>query len=313
MSEVKVPEVPMLGSIPTSNPKALFATLVSDESDLQAVKMMVNSKRTFAGRFANSPTIIFTLIEIGNPFSEFPEVNVVGIHQPPTLAECLFGAKVLACKVAEETARQEGRVLIWIDPACLLLRPPEQLLLTPPHKAALRPVHIMNIGQPVGQPLNGFWRQIYDATGNRMPDYSLQSYIDAVEILPYFNTHCFSLDSSLGICAKWMATLDRLWNDETFLPHFSNSLQRVFLFQAVLSAVITSSLDRNEIHLLSPDYSYPYHLQAKIPPEKQAKRLEELTCVVYEEESIHPHNLRDIEVIEPLKSWLRAHAAVGVE
>jgi hypothetical protein len=54
-------------------------------------------------------------------------------------------------------------------------------------------------------------------------------------------------------------------------------------------------------------------LQAKIPPEKQAKRLEELTCVVYEEESIHPHNLRDIEVIEPLKSWLRAHAAVGVE
>jgi len=63
-----------------------------------------------------------------------------------------------------------------------------------------------------------------------------------------------------------MATLEELWIDETFKSYLTDSLHRIFLFQAVLSAVITSSLNWEEIRLLTPDYSYPYHLRAKIPP-----------------------------------------------
>lgn len=272
--------------------------------------MSQSSKRAFAGGLSSSPALVYTLVEVGDTFSEFPEVSVAGIHHPASLAGCLFSAKVLACKLAEEAAHQAGKVMIWIDPACLLLRPPMQFLLTPPHKAAFRPVHITNVGQPAGQPLSGFWQQIYQATGNRIPDYTLQSHVDAREILPYFNTHCFSLDPSQELCSKWMATLEELWIDETFKSHLTDSLHRIFLFQAVLSAVITSFLNQEEIRLLTPDYSYPYHLQAKIPSEKRVKRLNELTCAAYEDESIHPDNLREIEVIEPLASWLREQVGI---
>lgn len=288
----------------------LFSTLITDEADLQSAEILVKSKHAFAGAFSKSPMQVYSTIEVGDAFCDFPEVTVVVIREPDTLTGCLFGSKVFACSLAEEAARMGARTLIWIDPACLLLRPPLSFRLSAPHKVAFRPVHIMNIGQPSGEPVNDFWRQLYLITGNRIPSFSLQSFVDAKEIFPYFNNHCFSLDPSFGLCSKWLSTLERLWNDETFKPLVSDSPHRLFLFQAVLSAIITSLLDQEEILLLPPDYSYPYHLQAAIPVEKRTMLLNELTCVVYEEESLHPINLHGIGVNEPLTTWLSRHIKI---
>ena len=102
-----------------------------------------------------------------------------------------------------------------------------------------------------------------------------------------------------------MSKLEEIWKDKPFIQSLVEPAQRIFLFQAVLSAIITSKLTQDEIRILSLDYSYPYHMQQKIPPAKQAGRINELTCVVYEEESIHPDDLINIRVDEPLSSWLR--------
>jgi len=75
---------------------AVFATLVSDETDLCSVKLMLNSKRSFAGGFSSLPALVYTLVEVGDTFSEFPEVGVVGIHHRASHAKCLFSAKALA-------------------------------------------------------------------------------------------------------------------------------------------------------------------------------------------------------------------------
>lgn len=300
----------MVNSESATGDDGLFATLVTDEKDLISAVLLVNSKRAFAGPLSSSSFQIYSTIEVENVFSSIEEIKTVFLMPPKTLAGCLFGAKVFACKEAEAAAHQMGKTLIWIDPACLLVGSPMRFILSFPYKAAFRPVHITNVGQPVSEPLSGYWRQIYSATGNRVPNYSLQSFIESEEILPYFNTHCFSLDPSLGLCSKWMATLEQLLTDKTFTLHLSNSLHGIFLFQAVLSAVITANLNQDEICLLPPDYSYPYHLQERIPPDKRVNRLNELTCVVYEEESIHPGNLRGIEVIEPLASWLKEQVSI---
>lgn len=284
--------------------KGLFATLVTDESELQSAVLLVKSKRAFAGALSSSRFLIFTTIEVGEAFSDFPEVGIIVFKPPEKLAGCLFGEKVAACRLAEEEAQLSGKTLIWIDPCCLLLRQPSEFIFEPPHKAALRPVHITNIGQPVQEPLSDYWRKIYSATGNHLPDFSIQSFIDGEDILPYFNTHCFSMDPSIGLCANWLMTLENLWKDPSVHACLSDIPHRVFLFQAVLSAVVTSHLHQDEILILPSDYSYPYHLHTMVPPEKGVRRMNELTCVVYEEESLNPGNLRGIKVDEPLASWL---------
>jgi hypothetical protein len=299
----------MVRSVFDSSDECFFATLVTDESELRSAVLLVESKRAFAGALSGSCFLVFTTIEVGEAFSDFPEAGIFVIESPDKLAGCLFGEKVSACQLAEEKAQIAGKTLIWIDPCCLLLRQPSEFLIKPSYKAAFPPVHITNVGQRVHEPLSEYWRKIYEATGNQLPDFSIESFIDGEEILPYFNSHCFSLDPSIGLCANWLMTLEKTWNDPGQSYLLDNS-HRVFLFQAVLSAVVTSQLHRDEIRILSPDYSYPYHLQAKVPSEKRVQWMNELTCVVYEEESLHPGGLRGLKVDEPLASWLNENVKV---
>ena len=71
-----------------------------------------------------------------------------------------FAGKVCASAQAEELATPGVRSLIWIDPACLIVRPPLLFDLGQSFDAAVRPVHIRNVGLPPGEPLNGFWKKI---------------------------------------------------------------------------------------------------------------------------------------------------------
>lgn len=294
----------MVRSVFDSSDECLFATLVTDESELRSAVLLAKSKRAFAGALSSSFFLVYTTIEVGEAFTDFPEVGIFDIKPPGKLAGCLFSVKVSACQLAEEEAQLAGKTLIWIDPCCLILRQPSEFLIKSPHKAAFRPVHITNVGQLVHEPLSEYWRKIYEATGNHLPDFSIKSFIDGEEILPYFNTHCFSLDPSIGLCANWLMTLEKVWKDPSVQSCLLDNPHRVFLFQAVLSAVVTSQLHGDEILILSPEYSYPYHLQEKVPPEKRVQWMNELTCVVYEEESLHPGCLRGLKVDEPLASWL---------
>jgi hypothetical protein len=285
--------------------QCLFATLVTDQKELDSTILLIKSKRAFSGSFSNSLMRVYTTIDPGNAFSGFAEVSTVKITPPETLSGCLFATKVAACRQAEADAREFGKTLIWIDPVCLLLQPPMEFLLSTPKKAAFRPVHISNIGQSADESLNDYWQYIYGHTGCHVPDFYVESFVDEKKLLPYFNSHCFSLDSSLNICETWMTKLETLWQEESLKTYLLDVPQRIFLFQAVMSAVITNSLKWDEIHILPPEYSYPYHLQSRVPPSKRIDCLNDITCVVYEEESIHPDDLQGIHVQEPLTSWLK--------
>ena len=291
----------------TNPDETFFATLIQETAELDAARLLIESKRAFGGKLAYSPFTVYSTIDTGNSLANYPEIRVENIETPELLRYCLFGSKVHACSLAEEAAREIKRTFIWIDPICLLLRPPFELLLQPPIKAAFRPVHIANIGQPADAPLNDYWKIIYRHTGNRISTFSLTSFVDNKTILPYFNTHCFSLDPAMEICSTWVRALKETIIDEELAQHLTSTPNRIFLFQAVLSGVILSKLTEDEIHILRADYSYPYHLQKDIPNEKKALRLEDLTCLVYEDKSPHPDDITDLQVGESLSAWLRAH------
>jgi hypothetical protein len=71
----------------------------------------------------------------------------------------------------------------------------------------------------------------------------------------------------------------------------------------VLSAVLTKSIDQERIMMLPPEYSYPLHLQDKLPTDKLVKSLNQLVCMVYEDTTL----LDGIDIQEPIFSWLKGN------
>ena len=86
----------------------------------------------------------------------------------------------------------------------------------------------------------------------------------------------------------------------------ADDLHRIFLFQALWSALLTAELPRERLRLLPPDYNYPYNLHGRVAPERRAAALNELTSLTYEGRSLAPELVQDVEIREPLRSWLAA-------
>jgi hypothetical protein len=81
----------------------------------------------------------------------------------------------------------------------------------------------------------------------------------------------------------------------------SDEQHQVFLHQAILSSLVAKMLDWRRVRLLPPEYNYPLHLLPQMPPHRRAPALNGLVNAVYED--AFPWS--DIEVQEPLLSWLR--------
>lgn len=101
----------------------------------------------------------------------------------------------------------------------------------------------------------------------------------------------------------------KLVDDEDFQANSCHDEKhKIFLHQAVLSTLIASELDKDRICILSPDYIYPYNLHEFVPSHRKAKSLNELVSIYYESRGLNPKELMDIDVHDPLKTWLEKEA-----
>ena len=66
----------------------------------------------------------------------------------------------------------------------------------------------------------------------------------------------------------------------------------------------TEMISQDRIDILPPSYCYPCNLHAMIPEDRLARVMTDLVSVVYEDRPLRLGALADIEVREPLRSWL---------
>jgi hypothetical protein len=218
-----------------------------------------------------------------------------------------FGRKVAACAQAEQLVTTGTRTLVWIDPACLIVQPPVLFDLGAAFDAAFRPVHIRNVGLPPAEPLDAFWQGIYSALGLVDISTAVVSFVDSQRLRPYFNTHAFAIHPALGLMSRWYELFQQFIDDDQFqAAACPDQRHQIFLFQAILSSLVASSLAPERVLILPPTYNYPYHLLERIPTERRATAFDDLVCIAYEERSIHPEALTGIQVREPLRAWLEA-------
>lgn len=284
----------------------VFLTLVSTAGQRSCARLLVDSIRSFGGPLSHCPIWLFEA-DSQRASSQVQDVRVLPLAVPDTVKHNWFAGKVYACAQAEALAVPGARSLIWLSPDCLIIQPPLSfdLSLSPGFDAALRPVHIKNIGLDAGQPLDDFWKTVYETVGVDDIQTTVESFVDGQRIRAYFNSHALAVNPSKGLFRRWFECFESLVCDRTFQSGpCQDELHQIFLHQAVLSALIATSLDPERIRNLPPDYSYPYNLHGQVPAERRARALNDLVCIAYEDRPLDPDVMNDIEVHEPLRSWL---------
>ncbi|MBL7199223.1 MAG: hypothetical protein ISS56_03650 [Anaerolineae bacterium] len=295
---------------PSGGP-ACFCTLVTSGQEERFARLLIESLRAFGGPLSRSPVWVFHL---GEP-SPDPFPGGEGVRLVPLDIEggshFWFAPKVHACAQAEGMAGSDFRSLVWLASDCLILNPPLLFDLAWPGDAsfgaAFRTVHHANIGSRAQDPLDEFWSAVYGAVGLDEAPFAIESFVDRQQIRPYWNTHCFSIDPARGLLGAWRERFVAMVTDRAFQAGpCRDEHHRVFLHQAVLSALVSKELDRDQVRMLPPEYSYPLHMHAQVPPARRARALNDLVCAVHE----YSLPVEDIGVREPLRTWLSDRLSV---
>jgi hypothetical protein len=289
------------------NDQTVFVTLISTAKQRSATQLLIDSIRSFAGAMRNHPVWAFTLSAPEQDQDKLRDLGaeIIPLSVPDSVKSNWFAGKVCACARAEELAGTNTKTMIWISSDCLVIQPPVFFELGSSHDAAFRPVHIRNIGLLASQPLDEFWKRVYQAVGVDDVATTVESFVDNQQLRAYYNTHAFAIDLSHSLMREWYEIFERLVQDRDFQSgSCRDDLHQIFLHQAVLSALIASRLDHDRVHNLPPAYTYPYNLQEKIPADKRASLLNDLVCIAYEDRSLNPGEVNDIRIDDPLKSWL---------
>jgi hypothetical protein len=284
----------------------IFVTVVNSAGEARQVRFMIESLRRLGGELSDTFVMIFRPVDSTADLPYLEHVDILPLEIEASCRQFPLADKVFACARAEALVGGQSGSLAWISQDCLFVNPPVLFELQDPFDAALRPVHLRNVVSLVGEPLDAYWSRVYACTGAAEAGYAVESFVDCQAIRPYFNTHCFSIRPSLGILQAWRECFQELIMDNSFQAGpCRDELHQVFLHQVVLSALITRSVPRERIRLLPPEYSYPLHLQAQLPPERRLQWLDSTVCTVYEEEA-----LTAMEASGPLTAWLGTHQAL---
>ncbi len=285
-----------------------FLTMFRSEAGERLARTVIESLRAFGGPLRDCPVWAFLLDPDRVPHA-LPGLE--GVHRFPLVVEAgcppyPFAEKVYAFARAEEMAGPEILSLVWLSLDCLVIQPPVLFDLGPvagvPSAAtAFRPVHHQNVGSPAHEPPDEFWQGIYRALEIDDMPHTVESFVDARTLRPYFNTHCFALSSALGLGRAWWAQFKAMVTDEAFQAGpCRDELHRIFLHQAVLSTLVAKQLPWERVRMLPPEYNYPLNLLDEMPADLRVPVLNRLVNAVYED--AFPWG--QIEVEEPLRSWL---------
>ncbi|UCG42084.1 MAG: hypothetical protein JSU73_09380 [candidate division WOR-3 bacterium] len=283
--------------------RVLFFTVVSGET-LDRARLLALSLREFGGRFSEEPFLVFVPegLDTRAAFRGVEGVDAAKLSSDERVGPYPFKTKVLACGQAEQKAHKDVGSLVWLSANCLVLGPPELFQLDQERDAAFRPVHVRNIGSLGTKPMDSYWQALYDALGLSDTDLRVESMIGGEQLRPYYNTHCFSVDPRLGLMQRWQETFFRMVMDKRFQSGLcSDELHRIFLHQAVLSALVTRTVEPGRILTLPPEYSYPLHFHEELPADFRAGPLDRVVVPVYEDRT----DLSILRAGGPLGSWLQ--------
>ena len=235
--------------------------------------------------------------------------------------------KVYAAALVEKMVTRKVETLVFVDSDVIFLQPPEDLVLPPGKSLAIRPVHHPSVvGIRVASNnesirINPYWQMFFDVCSVKPEDlWNVHSTMGNHEIVAYFNVGLVAVKPTRGLFAKWQENLERLSQNRQYqtsliskfgksqpAPSSSSRYYRPWyhLNQVLFACTVLSSLDREEVVILSPLYNYPLQLQTKLLEPVLQSSLDKLIAVHYHREFEREKWWQHIVVEEPFHSWLK--------
>jgi len=277
------------------------------------IPILVASIRKFAGKYSTNPIWILIpnsidkLSEKLKTQLEAMEVEIIPFEANPKDLQFPFVMDALAAAKAERLAQEKGKILAWLDINTLIIKEPKHFLLEDEINLGYRPVHHTLIGSVYDEEVDSFWELIYEKCNvAKEKIFPMKTHVDGKILRPYVNSGFLIVRPERGLLQKWANCYLELYKDPEFDQFFTkDNLYTIFIHQAVLSAVIMSYLEKEEMKELPFSYNYPIHLYPESESEYQPENISDLrTARYYLDKLQRPNWRKQIPIREPLKSWL---------
>ena len=284
----------------------LIFCYVSDGTDPKDL-LLAASIRKYGGALAQSPIWVLVPQPLKNISNELEEIyaslKIQIIHFKTDVdTKFPFINFVSGAANAESRAIYKSENLAWIGSNTIIFNEPKHFLLGNGKNVGYRPVHHTNIGSFYNDPIDKFWDLVYQKC-NVSEDkiFPMKTHVDNNHVRPYINAGCLIVKPERGILQSWWDYYKQLYQlPELKVYYKENYLYAIFIHQAILSGVILSELEKDELHELPFNYNYPLNLYYTCPLVYRVKSINDLITVRYED----PHNLKKIPIQEPLRSWI---------
>jgi hypothetical protein len=252
-----------------------FASLASSEGEARSAALAAAGLREFGGRFADARILLLVpeghSIDAALPRLERSGVQITPFGVDAPMAAIPFGVKAAAAAFAEGSVAA-GR-LAWLDADTLVVGEPAPFAVPDGIALGYRPVHHRLIGTPWGEEPDEFWQAVDDLCGAR-GTFPVTTHTGE-RIRAYFSAGSYVVDPARGLLHSWRDALAEAGVRLTRLLE-ADPLRRVFLHQAVFTAVALARLDPAAMSDLGTRVNYPVHLHQEVPARLRPASIEDL-------------------------------------
>ena len=285
--------------------------LAHTERTAQETILFVKSLRKFGGIYQNSDVLVMVPSQL--PLSESNQITlgkldarIETLSMDDALLKFPFAAKSVIAGMAEELVEDSTEQLIWMDRDGLIIQEPSELILPAGKMLAYRPVDHQNIGSAIDKPLNPFWQTVYSKTGvSEEMVFPIQTSVEGLALRPYINAGMLVVRPKAGLLRRWGESFQAHYQTDELKPFYEEHIRyKIFVHQAILSAVLTKELPREAWYELPYRVNYPLHMHKDYPTDRKVKDINELITCRYDMFFESEEWTKLIGLGEPFGSWL---------
>lgn len=273
-----------------SGVQMVFATYTETAEGLRAVRHLVESIRTFGGKFRDCPVWVFVpqgfAIEDTVVMSVLKSLGAeVRVSRTPESAQWFYYAgKVHAAAQAEVDAAGKALELVWMDEDTIVLQEPTECELAPGISLAYRPVMHNRSGSLSDAPPDVFWSRIYTLLSlTEEMLFPMVTPADQQKIRAYFHAGLLVVRPEKGILRRWADDFARLYNDSTLVAMCRADVnKRIFLHQTALVGGVLHQVGRAEMLELSDRYNYPIFFEKNFAAARPFNSINDVVTIRWE-------------------------------
>jgi hypothetical protein len=290
-----------------------IATIVFPDSLSETnALLLIESIRTFAGSLSDADIWCYTpksreeissrsktrMKELG--------VELVPFEIDSEISSFPFTRHAHAAALAESRSKGTAELVAWLAPNTLVLQEPTKFILESGISLGYRPVHHKLLGLNYDEPLDTFWSAVYEFCKVPTQDtFVMKTQVEDLAIRPYFNAGVLVARPEKSLFKSWRDTFLNVYQEPVFKRLYREDRRyAIFVHQAILSGIILSGLEQDEIEELPANYNYPLNLYHEDITENRPEVIEDCITIRHEGFYQDPEWKSKMPARNELKEWI---------